>query len=126
MSDHESDLADLESLSRVLVQSTVIVHDVNKLEIVPRSTSIIIRVVCWGYFDSTGPKRHVDYYGISHDRKFAGGDEGVTREFAMEVLIPQIVGMNGNCSISQHCFRTCRGNYDAFLCFNVSIIPLFS
>jgi hypothetical protein len=57
----------LEKLSSILIEGTVVVHDVDKLEIVSLSDFIIIRIVCRGDLHSSGSEFHVDDDRICHD-----------------------------------------------------------
>jgi hypothetical protein len=95
----DAELATDLVFSGVLVVCTVIVHEVDEFEVVSLTTLEIVRVVGWGNLDSTSTKRHVDSNGISDD-----GDstaiEWVNDEFAVEVSVSRIIGVNGNGGIS--------------------------
>jgi hypothetical protein len=85
--------------SRILVVGTVIVHEVNELEVVSLTTLEIVRVVSWGDLDSTSTERHVDSDRVGDD-----GDpsaiEWVNDEFTVEVGVSRIIRVDGNGGIS--------------------------
>jgi hypothetical protein len=93
--EHQTDLV----FSGVLVVCTVIVHEVDEFEVVSLTTLEIIGVVSWSDLDGTSTERHVDSDGIGDD-----GDstavEWVNDEFAMEVSVSRIIGVNSNGGIS--------------------------
>lgn len=85
-----SGAAYLEFLPSVLIERAIIIQDVDEFQLVSDSNLIIIRVVCWGDFHSSGTKRHIDNDIIRHDRD-ATVDERMHGELAMKVLDQQKV-----------------------------------
>jgi hypothetical protein len=76
----------LELFSSVLVVCSIIVHQVDELEVVPLSTFVIVRVVSGGNLYGTGSESHVDGDGIGDDGE-SSVDEGVFDVLANEVLV---------------------------------------
>lgn len=73
---------DLKFLASVLVESPVVIHDIDKLQIVAYADFIIIGVVCWGNLNSTCSELHVDD-DIIRDNGDTTVNERVKSKFAM-------------------------------------------
>jgi hypothetical protein len=86
-------------LSGILVVGTVIIHEVNELEIVSLTTLEIVRVMGWSDLDRTGTKRHVDSDRVGDDGD-SSAIEWVNDEFTVEVGVSRIIRVNGNGGIS--------------------------
>jgi hypothetical protein len=106
-------------LARILVISTVIIHQVDEFQLVAHTTLEIVGIVCGGDLDGTGTERHVDSDGIGNDG-YAAAKEGVNGKFAVKVLVSLVVWVNGNGSVTEHGFGTGGGNDDA-LVYTVSL-----
>ena len=85
--------------SGVLVIGTVIIHKIDELEVVSLTTLEIVGVVSWSDLDSTSTKGHIDSDRVGNDGDSAA-IERVNDEFAVEVSVSGIIGMNGNGCIS--------------------------
>jgi hypothetical protein len=68
-----------------MIVSPIIVHEVDKLEVVPHPALVIVLVMCWRNLHSTSTEGHVDGDGVGDDGN-AAVDERVDGELAMEVL----------------------------------------
>ena len=97
--------AHLEPFAHILVQSTVIIQNVNELEVVPLSNGIIIRIVRWRDFDRTGSELHVDDDIITNNWHLPIRDERMFDEFSVEVLVPRVIGVDSNGRITKHSLR---------------------
>ena len=86
-------------LSGILVVGTVIIHEVDELEIVSLTTLEIIGVVSWSDLDSTSTKRHIDSDRIGDDGD-SSAIEWVDDEFTVKVSVSRIVRVDGNGGIS--------------------------
>lgn len=84
--DSSVQLAYLESWSSVLVESTIIIQDVDDGELVSDADFVIVEVVSGSNLHGTGTEFHVDDYVVSDDRDFAV-NERVFRKFPMEMLM---------------------------------------
>jgi hypothetical protein len=76
---------DLELLTCIFIECSIIVQDIDKLQFVTHADVIIIRIVGWGDFNSASSKSHVHYDRIRHDGK-AALEERMHSECAMKVL----------------------------------------
>lgn len=74
-----------ELLSGVIVVGSIVVHQIDKLEVVSLSTFVIVRVVSRGDLDGTSSKGHVDGDTIGDDGE-SSVDERVLDELPNEVL----------------------------------------
>lgn len=92
-------------LSRVLVICPVIVHQADKFEVVPLSTFEIIRIVGWGNLDRSGTKLHIDSDSIGNDRD-ASTVEWMNDEFAVQMGVSGVFGVDSNGGITEHGFGT--------------------
>jgi len=77
---------DLEPLSGVVVEGSVVVEKVDELEVVPLSTLVIVVVVSRSDLDGSGSEGHVDGDGVGDDGDSSSRDEGVDGELSVEVL----------------------------------------
>lgn len=111
-------------LAGVLVVRAIVVHQADELEVVPLSTLKIVRVVRRRDLDSTGTELHINGDAIGDDGN-ATSVEGVNDEFAVEVRVSRIVWVDGNGGISQHRFRSRRGDDDLLVCESVRMVPNF-
>lgn len=75
----------LELFSSILVVSSVVVHQVDKLEVVPLSTFVIVRVVSGSNLDGSGSERHVNGDAIGDD------GESTVDERMLDVLANQVL-----------------------------------
>mmetsp|Transcript_13532 Transcript_13532/g.32654 ORF Transcript_13532/g.32654 Transcript_13532/m.32654 type:complete len:200 (+) Transcript_13532:2488-3087(+) len=86
----------------------------NKFQIMSLSTLVIIWIMGGCNLNSSRTKVHVDQIGIRNNGNLASA-EGMNDLFAMQMLVTWIFGVNGNGSISQHGFQTCRGDNQLFV-----------
>ncbi|KAI3493165.1 hypothetical protein L1887_42182 [Cichorium endivia] len=63
-------------VAAVFVEGTVVVEDVDELEVVALADLVIVGVVRRGDLDGTGSELHVDDDGVGDDGDLAAGDEG--------------------------------------------------
>lgn len=77
---------DLEPLSSVVVEGSVVVEKVDKLEVVPLSTFVIVVIVSRSDLDGSGSESHVDGDGVGDDGDSSSRDERVDGELSVEVL----------------------------------------
>src|SRR5690606_19726289 len=75
----------LEQFASIGVESSIVVQDVDKLEIVSLTSFVIVGVVCRGDLDSTSTEFHVDDDGVCDDRD-ASIDKRMDNVFSMEML----------------------------------------
>mmetsp|Transcript_14923 Transcript_14923/g.25629 ORF Transcript_14923/g.25629 Transcript_14923/m.25629 type:complete len:306 (-) Transcript_14923:342-1259(-) len=73
------------------------------------ASSIIIWIVCWCHFDSTGTKIHINQHTIQNNWNFAI-NKRMFQFLSVIFLISFVVGVNGNGGVAQHCFNTCCGH----------------
>ena len=96
--------------SGILVIRTVIIHQIDKLEVVSLTTFEIVGIVGWSDFDGSGTEFHIDSNGIGNN-----GDstavEWVNDEFTVEMGVSWVIGVDGDGGISQHCLGS-GGGYD--------------
>lgn len=102
----------LEVLSGVSVERTVVVKDVDELEVVSSSALVIVLVVRRRDLDGSGSKGHVDGDGVGDDGDASLRKEGVDDELAVEVLVPLVVGVDGNGRVSKHGLGSGGGDDD--------------
>lgn len=76
----------LEPLSSVIVERSVVVHDVDELEIMSLSALVIVLVVCRSDLDGSSSEGHVDGDGVGDDWDPTSGNEGVRGELAVQML----------------------------------------
>lgn len=92
---HPTDLV----LAGVLIICTIIIHEVDELEVVSLTALEIVGVMCRCDLDGTSTEGHVDGDRVGDD-----GDstavEWVDNEFTVQVSVSGIVGVNGNGGIS--------------------------
>jgi hypothetical protein len=74
-------LHSLEHISDILIKRPVIVHDIDKFQIVSFSDLVIVRIVRRCNLDGTGTEFHIDHF-VADNGKPADG-EGVDGVFAM-------------------------------------------
>jgi len=77
---------DLEPLSSVVVEGSVVVEKIDKLEVVPLSTLVIVVIVSRSDLDGSGSESHVDGDGVGDDGNSSSRDERVDGELSVEVL----------------------------------------
>ena len=75
----------LELGARIIVQRTVVIQNIDKLEIMPYANFIIIGIVCRRDLDGTSSKRHVDDNRIGNDWD-TSIKERMDCKFAMQML----------------------------------------
>jgi hypothetical protein len=79
----------LEPLTRMMIQGSIVVEDVDKVELVPHAYVIIVRIVRRSDFHSSCPKRHIDHDGVGNDWH-AAIKERMLGEFSVQVLGLQV------------------------------------
>ena len=62
---------------------------------------------------SAGAKCHVHQHGVANDRD-AAADERVHEEFAVQVRVARVFGVDSNGSVTEHRFET-RGGHNNFI-----------
>lgn len=109
--DLDSAIESFHSLvfSSVLVDSTIVVEDVNLFESVSETTEVIVRVVSGGDLDGSGTEVHIDEFVIDNDLQDSVGDEWVDKFLANKILVSFVLGVNGDSSISEHGFNSGSG-----------------
>lgn len=92
-----------------LIESTVVIKDVDKLEVLSLTGQVIVGVMGRSDLDGSGSKLHVDSLGIS-DNGNGSVQEGVVNSLAVEMSVSLIVGVNSNTSVSKHGLDSSGGN----------------
>jgi hypothetical protein len=112
----------------IVVVGSIVIHQVDELELVPLTTLEIVGVVRWCDFDRSSSERHIDSNSVGDDRDTASV-EGVDDEFTVKVLnrldlygmfhkthsIPRVIRVDGDGGISQHSLRTSGSNNDTLI-----------
>lgn len=96
----------------IVVHGTIIVQDVDELELVPLTALEIVRVVGRGDLYGTGTKLHVDEFGVGDDGNLAAWDERVDGILADQMGVALVIGMHCDAGIADHGLGTGRGNDD--------------
>lgn len=86
--------------SGVGVEGSVVVQNVDELELVAHTDLVIVRVVGRGHLDRSRTEFLVDRDRVRDDRDPAA-EEGVNGKLAVEVRVPLVVRVDGNRGISQ-------------------------
>jgi hypothetical protein len=73
------------------IEGTIIVQNVDKLELVPHPHLVIVGIVRGGHLDRSGAKGHVHGDRVGDDGD-ATVEEGVQGKFAVEVLLVKVGG----------------------------------
>lgn len=110
---------DLELITSVCVEGTIVVQDVDEFEVVSYTNFVIVRVVCGSNLHGASTKFHINDDRVGDDRN-AAVKEGVLGKLSMQMLIPGIVRVHGNGGIAQHGFGTGGGD-DDLLIYNSAI-----
>jgi hypothetical protein len=76
----------------------------------------IVGIVRRGDLDGARSKSHIDRFCVADDGETTVWEERVAQEFAVEVGIARVVGMDGDGGIAEHGFGTGGGDDDAFVC----------
>lgn len=97
--------------SSVLVVCPIIVHQIDELQLIPRSTFEIIGVVCGSNLDSTSAELHVDGDGVGDDR-YPPVNKRMDGKFSMEVFPSGIIRMDSDGGITKHGLWSGSGHHD--------------
>ena len=101
----------LEFLAGVGIESTIVIEDVDKLEVVSLADFVIVGIVRGSDLDGTSSELHVN-----DDRVLNNGDapvdEGMDGELAMEVGVARVIGVDSDGGITEHGLGTGGGDDD--------------
>lgn len=124
--------SNLEFISSVGIESSVVVEDVDEREVMTDSNLVVVSVMCRGNLDSSGTKLHVNNDRVRDDWDSAM-NERVDGVFSVKMLrlvqtgntkrgfagthgIPGVIRVNCDRGISKHSFGPGGGNGDLFVC----------
>ena len=102
-------------LSAVFVYRGIVIHYIYDFQVVSLPNLEIIRIVCRCDLHTPGSKFHI-HIGIRNHRNLSSGKRKL-KTLSDYILVPVIIWVHRNCRVSEHSFRTRRGNLDkpAFL-----------
>ena len=123
----------LEFRPSIRIKCSIVIHNIDELQLMAHADFIIVRIVCRCDLHSTSSELHVDGLAI-RDNGHESVDERVASKFAVEMLnsepchptvnspgknrstdfISRVIRMDSNCCITKHGLRTCCRN-DNFL-----------
>src|SRR3990167_9744789 len=104
-------------LATVLVDASVVVEDVDELEVVPLSAHKVVWIVGWCHLHCTCSEVHVNQDWVSNDLDDSVWNERMHKFLADQVFVSWVFWMNCHSSISKHGLDTGGCNYDLFVAF---------
>mmetsp|Transcript_2947 Transcript_2947/g.2538 ORF Transcript_2947/g.2538 Transcript_2947/m.2538 type:complete len:222 (+) Transcript_2947:1745-2410(+) len=104
-------VSDIESLhtfvrTTILVDSTIIVQNIDKFELISQTTIAIVVIVSRGDLDGTSTEFLINKDIISDNSHFSSRDEGMDELLSNKILISGISRVNSNSNITQHGLNT--------------------
>jgi hypothetical protein len=99
---------------RILVIRPIVIHQADKLEVVPHTTLEIVGIVRRGNLDGTSPKAHVDGDRVGDDG-YTTVEEGVDDELAVEMGIAGVVRVDSDGCVAEHGLGTGGGDDELFV-----------